>query len=61
MTTETGHAKNVSNFEELTNFVTAYGTTYNPSKTSIKLPALQTLATNAKKAISELNAAYFVC
>ncbi|MFA6401072.1 MAG: hypothetical protein WCX31_05525 [Salinivirgaceae bacterium] len=39
-TSETGHAKNVTNFDELISFVTGYGTTYNPSKDSIKLAAL---------------------
>jgi hypothetical protein len=55
-TTETGHAKNVANFDDLISFVTAYGATYNPSKATIKLTALQTLSTNAKNAISAVNA-----
>ncbi|MEI6349291.1 MAG: hypothetical protein WCP69_15200 [Bacteroidota bacterium] len=53
-TSETGHSKNVSNFDELVSFVVGYGTSYNPSKASLKLTALQTLSTNAK---SELLAA----
>lgn len=56
-TSETGHAKNVSNFDELVSFVAGYGTTYNPSKATIKLTALQTLSTNAKNAISAVNSA----
>ena len=56
-TSETGHAKNVTNFDELTSYATGYGTAYNPSKVSIKLPALQTLSTSAKGAISAVNAA----
>jgi hypothetical protein len=55
-TSETGHAKNVANFDELVSFVAGYGTTYNPSKASIKLTALQTLSTNAKNAVSAVNA-----
>ncbi len=47
-TNETGHAKNVANFEDLISFCTGYGTAYNPSKVNIKLPALNTLFTNAK-------------
>ncbi|MBI4947297.1 MAG: hypothetical protein HY840_12960 [Bacteroidetes bacterium] len=47
-TSETGHAKNVANFEDLISFCTGYGTAYNPSKASIKLPALNTLFTSAK-------------
>src|SRR3990172_11156005 len=47
-TSETGHGKNVANFEDLISFCTGYGTAYNPSKVNIKLPALNTLFTNAK-------------
>ncbi|MBI4929199.1 MAG: hypothetical protein HY841_00430, partial [Bacteroidetes bacterium] len=47
-TTETGHAKNVANFEDLISFCTGYGTSYNPSKAGIKLPALNTQFTGAK-------------
>ena len=48
---ETGHAKNVANFEDLISFCTGYGTAYNPSKVSIKLPALNTLFTSAKNSL----------
>lgn len=41
-TIETGHAKNVATFEDLTSFITGYGATYNPSKAALKLPALIT-------------------
>src|SRR3989339_905801 len=53
--TETGHAKNVANFEKETDFCIGYGTTYNPSKNSIKVTALQTLLTTAKGAIAAVN------
>ena len=56
-TTETGHAKNVSNFDELISFATGYGATFNPSKASIKLPALQAQSTASKSAESAVNAA----
>jgi hypothetical protein len=56
-TTETGHAKNVANFEDLISFCTKYGTQYNPSKTSIKLPALNTLYTSAKNSLTAINTA----
>ena len=36
-TSETGHAKNVANFEDLISFVTGYGATYNPTKVPLKL------------------------
>lgn len=53
-TTETGHAKNVANFEDLILFCTSYGATYNPSKNSIKLTALNTLLTDARSAINDV-------
>lgn len=48
---ETGHAKNVTNFEDFISFVTGYGATYNPTKTAIKLPNLNALLTQAKSDI----------
>jgi hypothetical protein len=54
-TSETGHAKNVANFEDLISFCTGYGTTYNPSNAAIKLPALNTLFTSAKNSLSTIN------
>jgi hypothetical protein len=42
-------AKNVTNFETLISVVTSLGATYNPSKDSLKLPALQTLLTAANE------------
>lgn len=56
-TSETGHAKNVANFNELISFVSGYGETYNPTKETIKLTALQTLAASAKSSIDAVNAA----
>ena len=41
--TDASLAKNVTNFETLISIVTSLGATYNPSKDSLKLPALQTL------------------
>ena len=46
--TETGHAKNVANFEDFISFITGYGATYNPTKVPIKLLSLNTLFTTAK-------------
>lgn len=54
-TTETGHAKNVANFEDLISFCTGYGPAYNPSKASIKLPALNTQFTSAKNSLTTIN------
>ena len=55
-TSETGHAKNVANFETLISFVSAYGTTYNPSRESIKLPALQAILADAKNSLNAIDA-----
>lgn len=52
---ETGHAKNVAQFEKLISFCKAYGTKYNPSNPNIKLTALNTLHTSAKNALVALN------
>src|SRR5690606_23470348 len=56
-TFETGHAKNVANLDELISFVTGYGIMYNPSNTSIKLKALETVALHAKDAVNLVNGA----
>lgn len=45
---ETGHAKNVANFEDLISFVTSYAATYNPTKNAIKVANLNLLFTQAK-------------
>ena len=58
---ETGHYKNVTALEQMIQKVIAMGTTYNPSKTSIKLATLQTLFTAAKAdylAVSTANVPY---
>lgn len=56
-TSETGHAKNVANFEELIGFCNGYGAAYNPSKASIKIASLQTLLTNAQNALASVKVA----
>ena len=47
-TFETGHAKNVANFQDLISFCTGYGATYNPSKNALSIANLQTQLTNAQ-------------
>jgi len=54
---ETGHAKNVANFEDLISFCVGYGASYNPSKDSIKLSALRSLHTGANAKTTALNTA----
>ena len=58
---ETGHVKNVANFEVLVNVCTSLGAVYNPSVAYLKLPALNTLLTQSRTAIANVttsNVAY---
>jgi hypothetical protein len=60
-TSETGHAKNVANFQNLIAFVTGYGTTYNPSKSALKLTQLVALKADADTKLADVvakNTAY---
>ena len=52
--TDASLAKNVTNFETLISVVTSLGATYNPSKNSLKLPALQTLHSAATDSMTAL-------
>ncbi len=54
-TSESGHAKNVANLEEMISYVNGYGTSYSPSKNAIKLTALNSLLTNARTSITIVN------
>lgn len=49
---EKGHAKNVAHFHNLIEFVSAYGATYNPSKSSIQLPQMIALHTAADTSLA---------
>lgn len=53
-TSETGHAKNVANFQDLIAFVTGYGTIYNPSKNALKLAQLTSLQAAAQTKIADV-------
>lgn len=58
---ETGHAKNIANFQDLIAFVTGYGAMYNPSKAALKIPQLNEIATNAETKLADVitkNTAY---
>ena len=60
-TSEVGHAKNVANFQDLIEFVTGYGATYNPSKSSLKLAQLVALKATAETKLTDViskNTAY---
>lgn len=54
---ETGHAVNVANFENLLTTANALGATYNPSKSSLKIPALQDLLSASKNSLNATNIA----
>ena len=56
-TSETGHAKNVTNLESLITSIIALETSYTPSRDSIKLPALQALLTASTESLNAVNIA----
>ena len=51
---ETGHAKNVANFQDLIAFVTGYGNVYSPSKSALKLTALNDLKNAAQTKLADV-------
>jgi hypothetical protein len=55
MASETGHAKNIANFETLISVVQSFNTAYNPPRTNMKLPALVPMPGLARDAIQEVN------
>ena len=52
--TETGHNKNVTNFETLIIACTGFGTPYNPSNPNITIPILTTQHIEAKASVKEV-------
>ncbi|MFC3559317.1 hypothetical protein [Pedobacter jamesrossensis] len=52
---ETGHAKNVANFNTLITYLIGYGTAYNPSNPAILIPNLQAKALQAQTALDNVN------
>jgi hypothetical protein len=55
---ETGHSKNVANFDVLLSFCTGYGGRYNPTKASIQLASMTTLHTDAEAAVKAVTVSY---
>lgn len=55
---EKGHARNVANLENLIAIITTYGTSYNPSSSSIQLPALHSMLTASKDSLLAVNQAH---
>ncbi len=51
---ETGHAKNVAHFYQLKTYAIGYGAPYSPSKTALKLPALETTYTAGADSLSNV-------
>ena len=56
-TSETGHAKNVVNFDQFISSVVGFGAIYNPSRSAIQIPSLQALSASARAALNRVNAA----
>lgn len=54
---ETGHARNVANFEDLLTGLSGMGAAYNPVKAGIKLAAMQTQLIAAKAAMAAIDSA----
>ncbi len=52
---ETGHARNVAALEEMISICLTHGTTYNPSKITIRLNSLQTLLIAARAAVNDVS------
>lgn len=52
---ETGHAKNVANFEILISYALGYGAIYNPSKISINIGNMQAQLATIKDTINQLH------
>jgi hypothetical protein len=56
-TSETGHAKNMTNLGSMITSIIAFGDKYNPAKESIKLASLQTLLSSTKESFNAYYAA----
>lgn len=50
---ETGHAKNIANLQDLISFCKGYGDRYNPVKEELKISGLETLYQNALQKLTE--------
>ncbi len=49
---ETGHAKNVANFEKMMAYCAGYGLVFQPSKSTIQLAAMQQLLTDSRNSLA---------
>lgn len=60
--TETGHVRNIAQFKTMIEFVSSYGTAYNPSQPELQIANLEALLEDARTALSAVetaNVAYF--
>ena len=51
---ETGHARNVANFDTLIAFCEGYGGDYKPTNAPIEIPSLQALLAQAQAALDDV-------
>ena len=56
--TESGHAKNTANFEQLITVVTSYGSSYAPSKPELALSNLQNVLQTSKQSLTNVKSSY---
>jgi hypothetical protein len=56
-TSETGHKKNVANYEILINYCTGYGDDYSPVRAALKLPALKIHHDQSLASLDDMKAA----
>lgn len=52
---ESGHSKNVANWEQLTTTVLSFGSAYNPSRKEIQIPMVQQVGADARQAMNAMN------
>lgn len=55
-TSESGHAKNIANFEKIHQQINSFGSDYNPSRDNLKKESIQTLLQSAKENLNQLHA-----
>lgn len=56
-TKETGHAKNVANFETLITSVESFGRSYNPAREDLTLQSIKALCLNSRQALTGVSVA----
>lgn len=57
---ETGHAKNVANFDKLVTYIRDLGEVYNPGKQNIKLAQIEELNQIARESLDQYNKAFSI-